>query len=354
MKAILHKSAVAAKAAAIVCACLLLTVFSDIAAQGAKKGIQLCLSVLVPSLFPFMALSSYTVRSGLCSKLSRPLEGFSRLMFGLGGEFVPVIIMGLIGGYPVGAKGIAALFESGEASESEAKAASLFVVCAGPGFVISYIGAALYKNVSVGIIMLCAQIMSVIILGVFSKLFYKSQAPAASVKKPKVRKFSDGSAVVESAYDAAHGILNICVTVVLFSVLTELVSKAVQNNVAENAVYCLLEVCSAVNKLSYSAPIELCAFAVGFGGICVHFQIFSSLGKLKINKALFFLFRIAQGILTALFTRLGLAIFKPEVAVFSSASAMDFDFFNGSILSGAALLGISICFLYTLKYNIKH
>ena len=37
----------------------ILLIFSGAAAQGIEGGIQLCLTVLIPSLFPFLTLSAW-------------------------------------------------------------------------------------------------------------------------------------------------------------------------------------------------------------------------------------------------------------------------------------------------------
>ncbi len=110
--------------------------------------------------------------------------------------------------------------------------------------------------------------------------------------------------------------------------------------------------CSAVNEVSADKPIELIAFAAGFGGLCVHFQIYSALGKVKVSKLLFFCTRIIQGTVTALLTHFGLIMFTDKQQVFSTAAVQSADFFGGTVISGVVLLGISICFLYTIK-NFK-
>jgi hypothetical protein len=80
----------------------------------------------------------------------------------------------------------------------------------------------------------------------------------------------------------------------------------------------------------------------------VHFQIFAALGRLRVNKALFFSVRIIQGFLTAVFTHLGMKLL-PAQAVFSTGNVSQAGFFGGSILSGAALMTVSVVFLCSLR-----
>ena len=87
-----------------------------------KDALDLFLRVLTPSLFPFMALSALCVRTGLCAKLGRRLERPTRLLFGLNGVFAPVLLLSLTGGYPVGARAIAQLYEAGQVRERGASA----------------------------------------------------------------------------------------------------------------------------------------------------------------------------------------------------------------------------------------
>ncbi|GHU88023.1 hypothetical protein FACS1894202_03380 [Clostridia bacterium] len=72
------------------------------ASDAAKQGIKLCLDVIVPSLFPFFVLSSLVVECGLVRYLGRALEGVMRPLFRVGGACGAALMMGFVGGYPVG------------------------------------------------------------------------------------------------------------------------------------------------------------------------------------------------------------------------------------------------------------
>jgi hypothetical protein len=84
----------------------------------------------------------------------------------------------------------------------------------------------------------------------------------------------------------------------------------------------------------------------------VHFQIFSALGELPVSKWLFFLIRIIQGLLTAALTELGLKILPQQTAVFSTAQAENAAFFGGSILSGAVIFVVLLCFFISMKQTL--
>ena len=351
LNASVHKTLTAAKAAALLSACGALIVFSDGSRAGAAKGIELCLGVLTPSLFPFMALTNLFVNSGSCEKAGRALNGITQKLFGVSGALAPVILLSMIGGYPVGAGGIARLKERGAISEADAERAALFAVCAGPGFVISFVGAALCGSAEIGMVMFAAQVISVPILGVLSRFLVKGNAQYNSNIELSSTALPFDCALTASVYSAAKGMLVICAYVTAFSSVTGMLGQIFSRSQVTDALLVLLEVCSAVNSLSKGYPLTFTAFAVGFGGLCAHFQIFSELGEVKVNKLLFFGFRIMQGLLTALLTYAGLRLLPISTAAFSTARTGGAALYGGSIASGAALLCILICFFISVKPN---
>lgn len=351
INAVLHKTSTVAITICTLILCIGVLKYSQECSNGAMEGIEMCLGTLVPSLFPFMAISSFMVKSGITQTLGKPFKWIMQKLFGLDGCFAPVLLLTLIGGYPVGAKGISALYESQIINEHQAKKAAMFAVCSGPGFLINFVGMSIYKNKTIGIIIFVSQIISVILMGIALNLSDRKKSYFNSVSEYKIIREPLGNAVVESALDSAKGMLTICVFVVLFSAFCKIPDSFIGDGIFKNCILCLLEVCAAISTSAVNSPIEIIAFAAGFGGICVHFQIYSALGEIKINKLLFFCARIIQGVITALLTHLGLNILKIDTMVFSTSTVETASISRGTIISGAVLVGVMLCFLYTLKNN---
>lgn len=59
---------------AALCAAALIVALPSVSAAGVKKGLLVCASSAVPSLYPFCVLSAFFVRSGLCGYLGKLLE----------------------------------------------------------------------------------------------------------------------------------------------------------------------------------------------------------------------------------------------------------------------------------------
>ena len=326
----------------------LMIFYAEKGREGAAQGIELCLKTLVPSLFPFMAAVNLLINTGICAFAGKLLDKPSRFLFGLGGSFAPVFLLSLTGGYPVGAAGIRSLYSHGELSMNEAKRAALFSVGAGPGFLISFVGLGLYSNARTGVYLLAAQSLAAVLLGIGSRFLYRGEFDV-SPKEIKSAPMPFSRAVTESVYSASGAMAAMCGFVIVFCSATAVLNGTVKNGFIRDALTLTLEVCGGVSALSGRLGLDAAAFAVGFGGICVHFQIFSALGEVKVNKALFFVFRILQGLLTALFTRITATLSPVPEQVFSTQSRVRGTVYGGSVFSGAMLAAVAVCFLISLK-----
>ena len=60
--------------AALLAATAALVAAPSQAIEGAKNGLALCGNVIIPSLFPFLVLAGFLVRSGVSQSLGRRLE----------------------------------------------------------------------------------------------------------------------------------------------------------------------------------------------------------------------------------------------------------------------------------------
>ncbi|MBR1731306.1 MAG: hypothetical protein IJ725_02595, partial [Ruminococcus sp.] len=232
-------------------------------------------------------------------------------------------------------------------SSDEAAKAAYFAVGAGPGFLVTFVGTNLLSCPEVGFCMLAAQILSVIILGVMNKLLFGKNNSYNSNKEIYNSSTSFTSALTEAVISATYGMLEMCGMVVIFSAIISVTERLS----GDMRVYLsiLLEVTTACNTLSENNSVLLIAFAVGFGGLCVHFQIFTALKNVNFNKGLFFLFRIMQGLITALLTELFIKLFRISLPVFSSVDNTPELSLSSSVIGSAMLIICGVGFLFNIK-----
>ena len=333
-------------AATLAAACALL-IFPAQAAEGAKNGVVTCLTVLVPSLYPFMVLSVFVVKSGLSKRIGGALDGLTQRLFRLPGCAAPTLLMSMIGGYPTGVRSVASLYQDGAVSREQAERMLGFCVNAGPSFVITAVGAGFLKSPKAGAILFAAQIVVFLILGIGSGLAAKRE-PAAP-KRGRERAQSVSRALILSASDAARATLNMCCFVVLFAALMNLLRLFFSDPAQSAALSCVLEVtggCSDLAKLG--APPWAVSAALGWGGVCVHFQIFSLLTELKFSRLRFVLSRLIQSALCAAVS-FGLTLLIPESReAFSNLPGPVSGALSGSFPSSAALLALCLALLFVL------
>lgn len=324
--------------------------FTKECSKGALSGIYFCAEVLVPSIFPFMVISAFVVKSGVSAILGKYLDSITRTLFGLSGKCGAVILLSVIGGYPVGARGFIQLYEQGELNKASTRKAAYFAVGAGPGFLLSFVGVRLLGSFEIGACIFGAQVISVIILGVANKYIFRDNQEYISNNELKNKYSLLTDALVKSTVSATYGILEMCGMVVAFSAVLNVVRSMIENNSVKKYVDILFEVTSACNTLTAEKNVLLIAFSVGFAGLCVHFQIFQTLKEIGINKALFFLYRIIQGLVTALFTYIFIRVFGVTLPVFSNVQDTELSL-SSSVLGSVLLVLCGVCFLYSIKKN---
>lgn len=114
---------------------------------------------------------------------------------------------------------------------------------------------------------------------------------------------------------AVSSIFRVCALICVFSALLSVLQTYLGNSPIYYIFSALLEIgngtsiCASLFKVNPALSLSLCAFACAWSGICVHFQIFSSLKSIKINKIYFVFFKLLQGILCAVLCWFGYKIF---------------------------------------------
>lgn len=327
---------------------------------GALQGLLYCGNILIPSLFPFMVLSSFIVTSGLAEWIGKFLSPVTKRLFNTNGATGSVILLGICGGFPVGAKGIATLYNEGKISHSTAKALAMFLVGGGPAFVVCVVGSTLYHSVITGLILWGVQILTQISLGIFAcrKLEYTPPKPTVTDKTPL------SNAIVASTESGIHSIFSMCGMVVVFSsvfglcgdlhvieYLTALLRAfGVNNNIAVSFLSSLWEVTKGCNTCcDFSAPLWLTSFALGWGGICVHFQIYSLTSSIDIPKTKFTLYRLAQGVISAVITAIVFTFYTPAKHTYNAQA--EAPIVCNSYIGSIAL--VMMCIIFTLSVTQK-
>lgn len=336
---------------------------------GAKTGIEFCGNILIPSLFPFMFLTSFIIKSGVSEKLSKIMSPITKFLFYLPGCTGPIIVLSFLGGYPVGAKGVKDLYEEKLINNEQARRMLYFTVGAGPAFTVSVVGIGLLKDYNAGLIIFISQALSIVLIGILSGIYARLKktyfySPALKLKKENPNIVVNS--IIRSSYDTVINIINMCALIIIFcclisiakytgssNILSMILSKInVPDNISENIIPIIFEVTSACTQsITLKLPLEAISFAIGWAGLCIQFQIFSIIDGIKISYPKFIFFRLVHGILSGLITRIFIYYYKSSILTFSNFQQINYLPVSTSFLGSISLLITCLCFIIVIYEN---
>ncbi len=146
---------------AIICSFILfLLIFSKSNLSAAKSGLALWANSVLPSLLPFFIATEALGYTNVVRILGKLLNKFMRPIFNVPGEGAFALLMGIISGYPVGAKIVANLKEQNLCTDIEAQRLLSFTNNSGPLFIVGTVGIGLFCSPSIGLILLVTHILS--------------------------------------------------------------------------------------------------------------------------------------------------------------------------------------------------
>ena len=294
-----------------------LVIWPQAAAEGARQGLSACGAILIPALFPFLALSVFAASTRVADLLTGPVGGAARALYGAPGTLAPAVLLSWIGGYPAGAKAMAELMERDRISSQDAELALCFCVNSGPAFMTGVVGAGIFGSAAVGLGLFGCQLAAGVVTGRIL-LRGKSFSPLTRETTQSRRGSPLAEALVRSVTGAASSMVAMCAFVVLFSAVAAVLraaglltwgaaalSRASGGWLTEQGGECLLtgmlEVCggsAAAASLPPGQAALVLPFMLSFGSLSVIFQVLSCFPGGRVKAGPFLRSRILHGLLT--------------------------------------------------------
>lgn len=322
---------------------LLLFAFPGESAQGARQGVSLCAELIIPSLFPFFVLSSLLIATGLAELCARPLGRLLSPLFGTSGAGLSALVLGLVGGYPVGARTLAQLAERKACSPKELRRLSLFCNNCGPAFFVGAAGVGVFGCREAGFLLLGANLLSAVLLGMILHFFLDSKDRQGDYLYSNPKCLSLSQALPDCVSAAFSSTLGVCAYVILFSVLTALADCSGLLPFCVNALagflpgkqapaLCrsllmgLMEISTGTAALregtASPAALPLAAFLLGWGGLSVHCQSLPYWRQAGVPVGPYLGAKLVQGLLSAGLTALGAFLFPLSLPVMASTASL--------------------------------
>lgn len=309
-----------------------LVIFSNSNLSAAKNGLVLWANSIVPSLFPFFVATELLSHTNFTYYLGKILNRFMKPIFNVRGEGSFAFIMGIISGYPIGAKIAANFRENNICSKEECERLLSFTNNSGPLFIIGTVGISMFGNSTIGFLLLITHLLASITVG-FIFRFWKYNVKYTSLKSSSYVNSKDnisfsnlGGIIGNSISSSINTILLIGGFVVLFSVIISILQTSQLLDVLSNFLNPLfnllnippefsngfisgiLELTNGLNFISnipvkkLSINIIIASFLLGLGGISILLQVWSTIAKTDLSIKPYILGKLLHACFSAFYT----------------------------------------------------
>lgn len=281
------------------------------------------------------------MNTNFVNSIGRFLNKIMKPLFNIRGEGAFAFIMGLISGYPVGAKIACNFRENNICSKEECERLLSFTNNSGPLFIIGTVGISMFGNSTIGLLLLITHILACITVG-FIFRFWKinSSSPEyvenknSNYKKHRNVTLSNlGEVLGKSISNSIYTILMIGGFVVIFSsIISILRASGILNSLVvlltptfnflnldssfiSGIITGLLEITNGISFISsinikhISVNIIITAFLLGCGGLSVLLQVWSITSKTDLSIKPYFYGKLLHGLLAAFYTFVTINVF---------------------------------------------
>ena len=301
---------------------LSLLLFPKQSVAAAGDGVQLCLNVILPSLFPFFVLSTLCVELGMIGALGKLMQPLMAPLFRVSGCCAGAFLLGIIGGYPVGARTAISLYESGQCSRDEAERLMSFCNNSGPAFILGVVGAGIFSSSKAGLWLYGAHVAASVLVGILFRFYGKGTVTQSLPLQAAASGRSLTVIFIDAVKGAFSATLNICAFVIFFTVVIRLLfltgvithlamllstllgSLGLRQDMAESLLSGAIEMTSGVWSLrdmaaSLGSRMCMAAFILGWAGLSVHCQVLSFIGQSGLCTRTYFFGKLLHGFLSA-------------------------------------------------------
>ena len=344
--------------------------------EAAGKAAETVLTLLLPSLYPYFVLSSLFLSMGWAKALERPLAPVMRALFGLPGVCAGPFLLGLTGGYPIGAKSAAALYASGQCSKRQCIQLLTFCNNSGPAFLVGAVGAGIFGDTRAGLLLYFAHVLAAVAAGMLSRLFFKPEK-GGKAETPAFSPPRFSAAFSAAAVQALSSVGTIAAFVLLFAVLTALLRACGALTLLTDALSALLtpfgaspalsqalvggffEITAGISALDaaaggFCARMTAAALILGWGGVSVHAQVLALILPSKLPMKPCLAGKAIHALFCAALTRALCALFPLSPAAETAALPADAVFLPaGACIFGLCLLLLPICKFFRRSLGIR-
>ena len=283
----------------------------------ARAGMTLWLNTLIPTLLPFIILTGMLTHTGHIRKLLLPFESFFHIFPGVSIWGGYVFVLGMLCGYPMGAKITADLFHARQISKAEASYLLSFCNNTSPAFLIHYIVLGYFQNPRLIFPSVLILYGTPILLTFFFRIKkHFASSNTTDITSPFTISKIPSCSLDFCLMDSSEAIVKIGGYIILFSVILNLLQKLpISHPFYQLFLLPSLELtngCALLNKtitaqtipLSFPIYYSLCMGHTAFGGWCALFQTGSMINGSGLSLNSYARKKLVTALVTSLFAYL--------------------------------------------------
>ncbi|MCQ2968695.1 MAG: sporulation integral membrane protein YlbJ [Clostridium sp.] len=207
-------------------------------------GLNLVIKAILPTIFPFSVICNLIINYDGISFYSKILGPIICKPLKLSNCSSFPIVASMLCGYPLGCKYCCSLYELGYISKKEFLRLLNIASNASPIFLIGSVGVAMLGNIKYGFILLLANFLSPLIIGIFTKKNTHEFNNSNEYSLKTNESYNFGVIIKTSIENAINTTLQVGAFVIIFSIIIGII----KNNSLINIIFSTIE-----NKLSLSA-----------------------------------------------------------------------------------------------------
>ncbi|MCL2753881.1 MAG: hypothetical protein FWE44_07020, partial [Defluviitaleaceae bacterium] len=280
---------------------ILIVIYPAVALSAAQRGLSLWFNSVMPGILPFVIGANLLLALGAANFLGIFLSPVMKRLFKTSGRGGFALAMGLISGYPVGAKIVSEMRSKGELGKVEAQRLLGFTNNAGPLFILGAVAAGMFGSVALGYFLLAAHYIGALSVGLIMRIYgakhdkrpqKENLQPIAVFSRPKE---SFGHILGGAVKNAMETMLIVGGFMMLFSVVSALLGQILPlNSQTHSAIFSgIIEMTNGIGSLSEQGTSRIIVAAVAallsFGGLSILFQSLNFISKTDLNTPIYIL-----------------------------------------------------------------
>ncbi len=268
--------------------------------DAVQHGITLCLQTIIPSLYPFMLLSRWVIDTDIPKQAASWLGKSVQSIFHCSAQSAICVILGFLGGYPIGAQAVALVYKEGNITKDEAEHLLSFCNNASPAFFFGIL-TGLLGSIRVSFILYIIHIISALLCGVFLR---PKKKPESTIKTRQTMKAGKTGNIL---FGSIKSLATVCAYILLFQIVVRLINKYIDlPTVCSVIITGLLELstgCLSLERLD-SLKLAYCIASalLSFGGICVWLQTKSMILAVGLQGKQYLWGKILQALISIVLT----------------------------------------------------